>query len=211
MGEGFLADAGRILAMMECARRNADDILSGEKAKVRLGVCPGVISAGILTNLLSRPRERHPHLLLIPETQPPRDLLERLLDGRLDGIVSVSCGLDYPPNVTSITLQPWDAVLVMSHQTGRGRRHARKARRAHARADLRLPCGRGGAPVHPGYLPRLRAAAHGLPALAPAPDGLCGRGLRRVFEVLGEIAALHALYPAPDDADAPALGSSARL
>lgn len=255
VGEGFLADAGRILAMMECARRNADDILSGEKAEVRLGVCPGVISSGILTNLLSRLRERHSHLRLIPETEPPRDLLERLLDGRLDGVVSVSCGLDFPPNVARFDFQSWDAVLVMPHQMAAGADTREKlVERMLAQTYVCL----AGAETHPhiaeiflGFAPRRTVNTPSIRLLMAYVDSGCGYAvvpevdcaakgpntvviplaagekamtvtaarlatsngpaLRRVFEVLGEIAALPALYPAPGAGGVPALDKGGRF
>ncbi|WP_443743882.1 hypothetical protein [Sutterella sp.] len=57
----------------------------------------------------------------------------------------------------------------------------------------------------------LAAGEKAMPVTAARLSTSNGPALRRVFEVLGEIAALHALYPAPDDAGAPALGSGARL
>ena len=41
VGRVFAEDAQQILTLMERAKRNAEDILSGEEAEVKLGVCPG--------------------------------------------------------------------------------------------------------------------------------------------------------------------------
>ena len=51
VGRVFAEDAQQILTLMERAKRNAEDILSGEEAEVKLGVCPGTISSGFLINL----------------------------------------------------------------------------------------------------------------------------------------------------------------
>lgn len=40
VGRVFAEDAQQILTLMERAKRNAEDILSGEEAEVKLGVCP---------------------------------------------------------------------------------------------------------------------------------------------------------------------------
>ena len=48
VGRVFAEDAQQILTLMERAKRNAEDILSGEEAEVKLGVCPGTISSGFL-------------------------------------------------------------------------------------------------------------------------------------------------------------------
>lgn len=54
VGRVFAEDAQQILTLMERAKRNAEDILSGEEAEVKLGVCPGTISSGFLINLSCR-------------------------------------------------------------------------------------------------------------------------------------------------------------
>lgn len=64
LGETFLADAQRILAMAECARHNADDILNGTASTLRVGVCAATISSGLFGTVLREARSRFPSLTM---------------------------------------------------------------------------------------------------------------------------------------------------
>lgn len=70
LGETFLADAQRILAMAECARHNADDILNGTASTLRVGVCAATISSGLFGTVLREARSRFPSLTIIAEEAP---------------------------------------------------------------------------------------------------------------------------------------------
>ncbi len=111
LGESFLADATRILAMMERARRNAEELLSGEEGEIALGVCPGVISSGALVAILSEARRRHPRLRVRALVAPPFTLLGLLECGAIDLMASVTFGLALPKGVLRRELARWDAVL----------------------------------------------------------------------------------------------------
>ena len=76
VGRVFAEDAQQILTLMERAKRNAEDILSGEEAEVKLGVCPGTISSGFLINLLAESRRRWPRIKVLTEVSPPSSFRE---------------------------------------------------------------------------------------------------------------------------------------
>lgn len=84
LGETFLADAQRILAMAECARHNADDILNGTASTLRVGVCAATISSGLFGTVLREARSRFPSLTIIAEEAPPATLAKRLAEGSID-------------------------------------------------------------------------------------------------------------------------------
>ena len=115
VGKTFAEDVERILAMMEEAKRSAADILSGEAAEVRLGVCPGIISSGFLITLLAESRRRWPLTRVRVEVAPPADFVRRLADGRIDLYAGLSTGIDFPEEmkVEQILIAEWDAVLAV--------------------------------------------------------------------------------------------------
>ena len=100
VGRVFAEDAQQILTLMERAKRNAEDILSGEEAEVKLGVCPGTISSGFLINLLAESRRRWPRIKVLTEVSPPTN-------------AGLTTGVDFPQTVTSQVIAEWDAVLAV--------------------------------------------------------------------------------------------------
>lgn len=113
VGRVFAEDAQQILTLMERAKRNAEDILSGEEAEVKLGVCPGTISSGFLINLLAESRRRWPRIKVLTEVSPPANLAARLSKGQIDIYVGLTTGVDFPQTVTSQVIAEWDAVLAI--------------------------------------------------------------------------------------------------
>ena len=113
VGRVFAEDAQQILTLMDRAKRNAEDILSGEEAEVRLGVCPGIISSGFLINLLAEARRRWPRIKVLTEVSPPSSLAARLAKGQIDIYAGLTTGVDFPPSVVSRVIAEWDAVLAI--------------------------------------------------------------------------------------------------
>lgn len=113
VGRVFAEDAQQILTLMERAKRNAEDILSGEEAEVKLGVCPGTISSGFLINLLAESRRRWPRIKVLTEVSPPTNLAARLSKGQIDIYAGLTTGVDFPQTVTSQVIAEWDAVLAV--------------------------------------------------------------------------------------------------
>ena len=99
VGRVFAEDAQQILTLMERAKRNAEDILSGEEAEVKLGVCPGTISSGFLINLLAESRRRWPRIKVLTEVSPPTNLAARLSKGQIDIYAGLTTGVDFPQTV----------------------------------------------------------------------------------------------------------------
>lgn len=113
VGRVFAEDAQQILTLMERAKRNAEDILSGEEAEVKLGVCPGTISSGFVINLLAESRRRWPRIKVLTEVSPPTNLAARLSKGQIDIYAGLTTGVDFPQTVTSQVIAEWDAVLAI--------------------------------------------------------------------------------------------------
>ena len=113
VGRVFAEDAQQILTLMERAKRNAEDILSGEEAEVKLGVCPGTISSGFFINLLAESRRRWPRIKVLTEVSPPTNLAARLSKGQIDIYAGLTTGVDFPQTVTSQVIAEWDAVLAV--------------------------------------------------------------------------------------------------
>ena len=107
VGRVFAEDAQQILTLMERAKRNAEDILSGEEAEVKLGVCPGTISSGFLINLLAESRRRWPRIKVLTEVSPPTNLAARLSKGQIDIYAGLTTGVDFPQTVTSQVIADW--------------------------------------------------------------------------------------------------------
>lgn len=104
LGETFLADAQKILAMMECAKRNTADVLDGTVSSLRIGVCPGTISSGILRKVLTESRRRFPKLEVAAVEAPPATLLSDLTDGRIDLMIGILFSLEMPKNTVVLPI-----------------------------------------------------------------------------------------------------------
>ena len=107
LGETFLADAQRILAMAECARHNADDILNGTASTLRVGVCAATISSGLFGTVLREARSRFPSLTIIAEEAPPATLAKRLAEGSIDVMMSITFGVRFDAPVVMQTIGPY--------------------------------------------------------------------------------------------------------
>lgn len=93
LGEAFLPDARRILALVEAAQKKTAQILAGEAATVRLGVCPSMCELGFLTCALRTVREACPSIEMVVKEGSPAFLVEWLARGRIDLVLSVDYGL----------------------------------------------------------------------------------------------------------------------
>lgn len=112
LGETFLADAQRILAMAECARHNADDILNGTASTLRVGVCAATISSGLFGTVLREARSRFPSLTIIAEEAPPATLAKRLAEGSIDVMMSITFGVRFDAPVVMQTIGRCPPVLL---------------------------------------------------------------------------------------------------
>lgn len=113
VGRVFAADVQEILALMDRAQRDAAEILSGEAAQVRLGVCPGIISSGFITTVLAESRRRWPRIEVLTEVAPPSNLVARLRAGKIDIYAGLVTGVRFGSNIASHTIAQWDAVLAV--------------------------------------------------------------------------------------------------
>lgn len=104
LGETFLADAQKILAMMECAKRNTADVLDGTVSSLRIGVCPGTVSSGIFRRVLTESRRRFPKLEVAAVEAPPATLLSDLSDGLIDLMIGILFSLEMPKNTVALPI-----------------------------------------------------------------------------------------------------------
>ena len=82
-GEALLPLARRILADVETARREIQDLTGLRRGRVRLGATPSLF-AGLLADALARFRGRYPGIELRVEEGGSRDLVRDLARGHLD-------------------------------------------------------------------------------------------------------------------------------
>jgi DNA-binding transcriptional LysR family regulator len=82
-GEALLPLARRILADVETARREVQDLTGLRRGRVRLGATPSLF-AGLLADALARFRGRYPGIELRVEEGGSRDLVRDLARGHLD-------------------------------------------------------------------------------------------------------------------------------
>jgi DNA-binding transcriptional LysR family regulator len=82
-GEALLPLARRILADVETARREVQDLTGLRRGRVRLGATPSLF-AGLLADALARFRGRYPGIELRVEEGGSRDLVRDLARGQLD-------------------------------------------------------------------------------------------------------------------------------
>ena len=115
LGTAFLEDAKTILAAVERAEKKSADILSGDAFHLRLGVCPGVVSSGILVRILEEVRSRFPTWEVETICSTPFEIRRALQNGTIDASVSVTFSLLFPSRVVAIPITSWDAYL-MAHE-----------------------------------------------------------------------------------------------
>ena len=82
-GEALLPLARRILADVETARREVQDLTGLRRGRVRLGATPSLCT-GLLPDVLARFRDRFPGIALEIEEGGSRDLVGQLATGSLD-------------------------------------------------------------------------------------------------------------------------------
>src|SRR5689334_18179133 len=82
-GEALLPLARRILADVETARREVQDLTGLRRGRVRLGATPSLCT-GLLPEVLARFRDRFPGITLEIEEGGSRDLVGQLATGSLD-------------------------------------------------------------------------------------------------------------------------------
>ncbi len=82
-GEALLPVARRILADVETARLDVQDLVGLRRGRVRLGATPSLCT-GLLPDVLGHFRERYPGISLVIEEGGSRDLIRHLAAGSLD-------------------------------------------------------------------------------------------------------------------------------
>ena len=112
LGLSFLEDAKTILAAVERAEKKSADILSGDAFHLRLGVCPGVVSSGILVRILEEVRARFPVWEVETVCSTPFNIQRALQNGTIDASVGVTFSLLFPTRVVTVPIASWDAYLV---------------------------------------------------------------------------------------------------
>lgn len=118
LGEAFLPDAERILALVESTEKKTAQILAGEAAAVRLGVCPTVCELGFLTRSLRAVRETFPSIEITVVEGSPAFLARRLAGGKIDLALTVDYGLLLAPPLQSTRIAELQPVLVATRETG---------------------------------------------------------------------------------------------
>src|SRR5689334_12311796 len=82
-GEALLPVARRILADVETARLDVQDLVGLRRGRVRLGATPSLCT-GLLPDVLGHFRARYPGISLVVEEGGSRDLIRQLAVGSLD-------------------------------------------------------------------------------------------------------------------------------
>ena len=151
-GEALLPLARRILADVETARREVQDLTGLRRGRVRLGATPSLF-AGLLADALARFRRRYPGIELHVEEGGSRDLVRDLARGHLDLALIILPLQSTDPALETAPILREDLVVVSARSRG---------------APARVPADRGPARPAAGDVPqRLRPArgdAGGVPA-----------------------------------------------
>lgn len=118
LGEAFLPDAVRILALVESTEKKTAQILAGEAAAVRLGVCPTVCELGFLTRALRAIREQFPSIETKVVEGSPAFLAERVARGKIDLALTVDYGLLIATPLRATRVAELQPVLAATRETG---------------------------------------------------------------------------------------------
>ncbi|MFJ6700199.1 LysR family transcriptional regulator [Streptomyces sp. NPDC091272] len=112
-GEALLPLARRILADMDTARHEVQELAQLRRGRVRLGATPSVCT-GLLPDLLRAFHDAHPGIQLLVEEGGSHDLVRELARGALD-LALVVLPLPSPsPALTTVELLHEDLVVVSS-------------------------------------------------------------------------------------------------
>jgi DNA-binding transcriptional LysR family regulator len=113
-GEALLPLARRILADVETARREVQDLTGLRRGRVRLGATPSLF-AGLLADALMRFRTRYPGIELRVEEGGSRDLVRDLARGQLDLALIILPLQSTDPALETTPILREDLVVVSSH------------------------------------------------------------------------------------------------
>jgi DNA-binding transcriptional LysR family regulator len=113
-GEALLPLARRILADVETARREVQDLTGLRRGRVRLGATPSLF-AGLLADALMRFRTRYPGIELRVEEGGSRDLVRDLARGQLDLALIILPLQSTDPALETTPILREELVVVSSH------------------------------------------------------------------------------------------------
>ncbi|GAA4608357.1 LysR substrate-binding domain-containing protein [Actinoallomurus liliacearum] len=113
-GEALLPLARRILADVETARREIQDLTGLRRGRVRLGATPSLF-AGLLADALMRFRTRYPGIELRVEEGGSRDLVRDLARGQLDLALIILPLQSTDPALETTPILREDLVVVSPH------------------------------------------------------------------------------------------------
>ncbi|MFD0900759.1 LysR family transcriptional regulator [Actinomadura sediminis] len=117
-GEALLPLAKRILADVETARVEVQELAGLRRGRVRLGATPS-LCAGLLADVLRRFHDAYPGIQLIVEEGGSRDLVRQLTRGELDLALVILPLHGDPPLDTTPILREYLVVASPAEQAGR--------------------------------------------------------------------------------------------
>jgi DNA-binding transcriptional LysR family regulator len=109
-GEALLPVARRILADMETARMDVQDLVGLRRGRVRLGATPSLCT-GLLPEVLGHFRDRYPGISLLIEESGSRDLIRHLAAGALDLALVILRPQAHDPALSATPLLREDLVI----------------------------------------------------------------------------------------------------
>jgi DNA-binding transcriptional LysR family regulator len=109
-GEALLPVARRILADVETARLDVQDLVGLRRGRVRLGATPSLCT-GLLPDVLGHFRERYPGISLVIEEGGSRDLIRHLAVGSLDLALVILRPQAHDPALSATPLLREDLVV----------------------------------------------------------------------------------------------------
>jgi DNA-binding transcriptional LysR family regulator len=109
-GEALLPVARRILADVETARLDVQDLVGLRRGRVRLGATPSLCT-GLLPDVLGHFRERYPGISLVIEEGGSRDLIRHLAVGSLDLALIILRPQAHDPALSATPLLREDLVV----------------------------------------------------------------------------------------------------
>jgi DNA-binding transcriptional LysR family regulator len=116
-GEALLPLARRILADVETARREVQDLTGLRRGRVRLGATPSLF-AGPLTDALARFRDAYPGIELLVQEDGSRDLVRDLARGQLDLALIILPSRSTDPALATTPILREDLVVVAPRSAG---------------------------------------------------------------------------------------------